>query len=1352
MRSILLAVLAGAAVTASMSLAQVPAGGPFICYSSAGTPMLVRAEGLAERVSDIVITCSGGSQWAGSLPMNLTVTLGDMPLDLFLPAPVPHYTPITSRVVWPASSGTEALVLIDDLASPAVVGTNLIQGVQSGMNQVTFYQVPIVWPPPGTTRTFRITNLRADARDLPGQSIHAAVSISGTTSVPIANPVAIVGVKAPGALFSLQTTSNAPVGGLSFQQSGGVNAALATSPQAPGGTVNYNLKFSEGFAQSFRKRNVATTKNAPTALGDQNQPGTEYNTESGFYNSTFPSTGGLNVAGLATEGTRLVARFRNVPPGVALYVTVNPLPATGAPAAVLTASDSSGAGPFTPLAATTTATAGGVAVGIAPVTITAGSGTAAWEILDSDPTAAESATFGLVVSYQSPQNGDASVTGGMGPLSTVTTGDAVSPVPRFADVSADSAGCADSLCLTVTPAAWSLSYQTGSAAPAPLAIQVGSSRAPVAFNASVNTTPAGWLSLSAGSGVAPGTLTINVNPASLAPATYLGTVVMSSAGQTFPPVSLTVILTVTTGPSGYRPLECTPTVAVPPVIRAEGLAELTGDVAFVCTGGTAGAVVNTTVDLQTDADGPEFTSRIVNGSSGTEAIWMDETSLPQTGAVNPVQGVLISPHLLRFPNVRIVATGNGTSTVSVHRITNVRVDARALRNSPAGEFVQVKLTPALAGITLITDITRVFNNPAQIGAFVQPGLTFSLWNSADAAVPSLSFPQAVGENAALVSSTKATGGNVNFRVSFTEPYGTAFKRRNIATTVSSPFALSPQNVPGTIYNSESGFFDSTLPADNGLSVAGLATQGTRLLARFTNIPPGVKLYATLNVLTASCMVCRSMAQLIATDASGAGSYSPVAGTTTASFNGTPMAVAPLVVAGGTATATWEVLDENPAMSEQFSFGIVTAYAAPVSGAAAVNGSFAPLSSNPNADSNAPVPRFGQTGNEKAAIVSPAPGSTLAGPSVTFTWTPGSNVDQYRLSAGTSPGGTEYFDGAPAGLSATVNGLPANGLTVYVRLGSLIQGSWQYSDYTYSAYHQAATAPSVAGLTPAAGSGANRVITVTYNAPGGFETLNVVNVLINTALDARQACYLAYSRPANALYIVADNGDASQLSGRVMDGTGTIGNSQCTVTLAGSSASGSGNTLTLSLSLSFAPSFAGNRVIYAAARDVLQGNSGWQTMGVHGVPPLPATYPNATGMSPSSGSASTQTISFTYQDQTIASNLQTVWALINTALDGRAACYVSYFRPGNLVFLTPDDGDGTHAVSMPLTGNGTLSNGQCTVSAQGASVQTAGNSLTLTLPVTFKPGFAGFKGVWLAAYTMNGQVSPWQALGAWAVPQ
>ena len=87
-----------------------------------------------------------------------------------------------------------------------------------------------------------------------------------------------------------------------------------------------------------------------------------------------------------------------------------------------------------------------------------------------------------------------------------------------------------------------------------------------------------------------------------------------------------------------------------------------------------------------------------------------------------------------------------------------------------------------------------------------------------------------------------------------------------------------------------------------------------------------------------------------------------------------------------------------------------------------------------------------------------------------------------------------------------------------------------------------------------------------------------------------------------------------------------------------------------------------------------------------------------------------------------------------------------------MYLYPDNGDGTQATNIVLTGSNTISNSRGTVSAQGSQVVSNGNTLSVTLPIAFQHAFAGFKGVGMAAQTMGGaQTSPWQALGAWTVP-
>jgi len=88
---------------------------------------------------------------------------------------------------------------------------------------------------------------------------------------------------------------------------------------------------------------------------------------------------------------------------------------------------------------------------------------------------------------------------------------------------------------------------------------------------------------------------------------------------------------------------------------------------------------------------------------------------------------------------------------------------------------------------------------------------------------------------------------------------------------------------------------------------------------------------------------------------------------------------------------------------------------------------------------------------RAAIVSPTPGSVLPSPTATFTWTSGSSVLEYSLSVGTTPGGTEIFDGPPGtALSQVASGLPSDGSALHVRLSSRLTTGWEYEDYTYQA--------------------------------------------------------------------------------------------------------------------------------------------------------------------------------------------------------------------------------------------------------------------------------------------------------------
>jgi len=142
--------------------------------------------------------------------------------------------------------------------------------------------------------------------------------------------------------------------------------------------------------------------------------------------------------------------------------------------------------------------------------------------------------------------------------------------------------------------------------------------------------------------------------------------------------------------------------------------------------------------------------------------------------------------------------------------------------------------------------------------------------------------------------------------------------------------------------------------------------------------------------------------------------------------------------------------------------------------------------------------------------------------------------------------------------------------------------------------------SVVSMSPASGAGFNQTFTFTFSDNKGWLDLGVVNVLVNDAINGNHACYLAYSRPTNTLYLVNDAGNAL-LPGMVLNGQPmSYGNSQCGVLAASAAPSGS-TTLTLTVNLSFSPAFSGKRIFYLAARDINEANNtGWQALGAWSV--------------------------------------------------------------------------------------------------------------------------------------------------------
>jgi hypothetical protein len=389
----------------------------------------------------------------------------------------------------------------------------------------------------------------------------------------------------------------------------------------------------------------------------------------------------------------------------------------------------------------------------------------------------------------------------------------------------------------------------------------------------------------------------------------------------------------------------------------------------------------------------------------------------------------------------------GTGTTRTLRFTNVRADAEFLQVSSTFTPQTITMSVSTNGQTSIG-----INVSQQVVAIIAHGLVILNDGHGDISVPRLDFAQCNGENPTLsatrtgsiLSATSGSfGGNTQFLpptvegfayMRLQEGFANAWKPKNIEYTLANgvqnlagqgytygfttnvPTQDAIQNVPGAIYNTESGFefgpsefipnpnppagvgttpvtgstgagaqiFNNAYngTSNTNISIAGSATQGTRLAVQFSNVPQGAAVFVqpTLwlfrqGAVGAAGIPAASLAPvtvssgvmvLTATDAQGDTAISPPTGTLGSSN---------LVQVSGN-LAVWEILFADASASEEVDIPIAVSFVSNLSsnlpaGLPAPNqiaqvtagfapfygGSFSPNPRNPTSTSALPVPRF-----------------------------------------------------------------------------------------------------------------------------------------------------------------------------------------------------------------------------------------------------------------------------------------------------------------------------------------------------------------------------------------------------------
>jgi len=483
---------------------QGQVGSSMTCAANSGVPPVVRAEGLTELLGDLVLNCTGGNPAAPFLAnfqifLNTNVTsrlaadgatydallLVDEPGTAFRGGPVNGFcvSPGTASntgnsvpgiATGTAPSGTGCAPFSS--GSAAQTGTyNVFRGTRpnvSSETSLTWSGIPII-PPGSNIRTFRFTNIRGNASaigatssGLPNQII-AFISANPSTSVAIDNPQQTVGYVQSGVVFDTRNCNNSGARNTNtFFQCSSVspnqftNSTSGTLPSNTAGTNNNNasiigLRFREGFQTAFKVRGVTGQENSV--------PGQVFNSESGFVNT---ATG---TAGVADTGTRLMARFNNVPAGIRLFVSVTSVggalgtgqglvttagPSSTNAGAVLVSADPNGAGftntslPFAssapvpvagPVTLSCSQISGFTGVSALEVPTSSGSGQAVWEVTAADQSNLDTLFFLVGFAYSSntgstpatPGLGQSTVTGTFAPMYTASNAGSATFAPQL---------------------------------------------------------------------------------------------------------------------------------------------------------------------------------------------------------------------------------------------------------------------------------------------------------------------------------------------------------------------------------------------------------------------------------------------------------------------------------------------------------------------------------------------------------------------------------------------------------------------------------------------------------------------------------------------------------------------------------------------------------------------------------------------------------------------------------------------------------------------------------------------------------------------------------------------------------
>jgi len=411
-----------------------------------------------------------------------------------------------------------------------------------------------------------------------------------------------------------------------------------------------------------------------------------------------------------------------------------------------------------------------------------------------------------------------------------------------------------------------------------------------------------------------------------------------------------------------------------------------------------------------------------------------------------------------------------------------------------------------------------------------------------------------------------------------------------------------------------------------------------------------------------------------------------------------------------------------------------------------------------------APGTGDMTAPSLSITSHASGDWVGSPNITVSGTAtdsgsgNSGISSVTVNGLQAAGGTAS-GGGTANWSRSITLSGANTVLVEARDGA---GNYTAQLITL-AIDGGSSGPAVAlpavitadSVSPSSGTGASQTFALKYSSSLGATNLQTAWVWVTDTFSTNStySCLLHYDRTSGQLYMLDDG--STWMPG-TLGTSGTLQNSQCVVSLGGSSVTLSGNTLTLNLAMTFMATYAGTKNIYMYAASTDSTYSGWQQRGDWTVPGWSASVTTSAAavtvdsVTPDSGSSDRQTFALKYSSTLGATDLASTWVWFNETFSSTStnSCLLYYDQSTAALYLQGDSGTWMQGW---IGYAGTLQNTQCAVTLGASWVTLSGNTLTLHLTMTFTSAYAGTKNIYMYAANWSDMTSGWQNAGYWTVP-